>query len=287
MTPNHKKYETDRTRALRSGKLSEFEREAIDKIEEFGLMVLHVQNPGDPRPAFSYTLGLHNTRNVPELITCGLPSNVAQRALNYAADLLADGIDLTQGRHRDLIGNVDVEFGSVDRKWVEELMLSAIWFNGSSDFPSLQLIYPDLDNRFPGDEGFNVYFEQPLLQPGAPMGRVEEDFRALNDPNSSLFDWKFPNPPHTGVFLSKAVHEGGEGVNFVSHDADDGAWQFLGDSMSDSGGVLVCFHHPIDSDPSLKELADLPLGWYAERAAPGEPWIRRETPPTDESTEQD
>jgi hypothetical protein len=286
MTSDHNKYETDRIRTLRSGKLSTFERDAIDKIEKFGCMVLHVQNPGEPRPAFSYTLGLYNTSGVPELITCGLPSDVAQSALNDAADLLADGIDLTRGRHGDLIGNVDVEFRLVERKWVEELMLSAIWFNGSADFSVLQLIYPDLENRFPGDEGFNDYFEQPLLQPDAPMGRVEEDFRASNDPNSSLFDWKFSDPPHTGVFLSKAVHEGNEVVNFVSHDADDRAWQFLGDSMSDSGAVLVCFHHPIDSDSSLKELADLPVGWYAERAAPGAPWVRRETPPTDESTEQ-
>ena len=61
----------------------------------------------------------------------------------------------------------------------------------------------------------------------------------------------------------------------MSHDEDDGAWQFLGDSMSDGGGPIVsCFHHPIDNDPSLSELADLPLGWAAERAKPGEPWTR-------------
>jgi len=35
----------------------------------------------------------------------------------------------------------------------------------------------------------------------------------------------------------------------------------LGNSMSDGGGpVISCFHHPIDRDPSLAELADLPLG---------------------------
>jgi hypothetical protein len=114
------------------------------------------------------------------------------------------------------------------------------------------------------------------------MGRAEEDFRASNDPESSLFDWRFSDGPHTSVILSNAVHEGREAVNFVCHDPDDVAWQFLGDTMSDSGGIIVCLHHPIDDDPSLKELADLPVGWYAERVAPGEPWVRRELPPTDE-----
>ena len=45
--------------------------------------------------------------------------------------------------------------------------------------------------------------------------------------------------------------------------------------MSDGGGPVVsCFHHPIDKDPSLSDLADLPLGWAAERAKLGEPWTR-------------
>ena len=39
--------------------------------------------------------------------------------------------------------------------------------------------------------------------------------------------------------------------------------------------MISCLHHPIDNDPSLAELADLPKGWYAERAKLGEPWVRR------------
>ncbi len=40
--------------------------------------------------------------------------------------------------------------------------------------------------------------------------------------------------------------------------------------------MLVCLHHTIDRDPSLAELADLPLGWWAERNTPDEPWYRYE-----------
>jgi hypothetical protein len=93
-------------------------------------------------------------------------------------------------------------------------------------------------------------------------------------------DWGFADSPHTNAFLSNTVYNGSEPITYVSHDADDGAWQFLGASMDDGGGpVLVCLHHPIDSDPSLKELSDLPLGWCAERDAPGEPWRRRQCEP--------
>jgi hypothetical protein len=33
--------------------------------------------------------------------------------------------------------------------------------------------------------------------------------------------------------------------------------------------VLSCFHRLIDNDRSLKQLADLPLGWWAGRTKPG------------------
>jgi hypothetical protein len=114
------------------------------------------------------------------------------------------------------------------------------------------------------------------MQPEAPMTRAENDFWASTDPKSSLFNWKFPDDPHARVFLSESVNKGTEPVTYVSHDVEDGAWQFLGDSMSDGGGpVISCFHHPIDCDPSLAELADLPLGWCAERGRVGEPWVRK------------
>ena len=35
----------------------------------------------------------------------------------------------------------------------------------------------------------------------------------------------------------------------------------------------------VETDPSLRELADLPLGWWAKRAGPGEPWIRHQGEP--------
>ncbi len=53
--------------------------------------------------------------------------------------------------------------------------------------------------------------------------------------------------------------------------------------MKDGGGpVLTCLHHPIDQDRSLNELADLPLGWFAERATPDAPWIREKHGPEED-----
>jgi hypothetical protein len=277
------KFQTARTRKFRATALSKEDERTISHVEEFGCSVVSVKRTKHGF-GWSYTVGVFDTCGKPEIITVGLLPDTAHFALNEAAKMLRTGVDLTTGRHRDLVGQVDCEFRPVDPKWVEHLMGWALWYYDGDDFPVLQAVYPDLQNRFPEDDEFDKSFEQPLMQPDAPMTTVENDFWASADPKSSLFNWKFPDDPHMRVFLSETVHKGTEPVTYVSHDSEDGAWQFLGDSMSDGGGpVISCFHHPIDRDPTLAELADLPVGWYAERDRLGEPWTRKKHPPEDTS----
>jgi hypothetical protein len=279
MPSNKRAFETARTRKFRESELLPEDARTIGHIEEFGCSIVNAATTNYGL-GWSYTIGIFDTSGKPELITVGLPPEVAHIALNEAAKLMRSGADLTKGRHRELVGRVDCEFRPVDQKWIRQLMGWAIWYYDGTDFPVLQAVYPDRENRFPEDKEFDKAFEQPLMQLTAPMTKVESDFWASTDPKNSLFNWKFPDPPHTGVYLSQAVHNGIEPVTYVSHDADDGAWQFLGDSMADGGSPsLSCFHHPIDRDPSLAELADLPIGWYAERSNVGQPWVRRKHPP--------
>lgn len=276
-----KSFETERTRQWRTSELNPEDDETISHVENFGCSIIHIDE-NSAGPGWSFTLGVFDTAGKPEIIVVGLKRETAHHLLNEAARLLRSGVELTRGRHKDLLGNVECEFRPVDQKWVKHLMGWTTWYYRGDDYPVLQAIYPDLENRFPEDEGFDLRFAQPLMQPNTSMTRVEEDFWAAADPDSSLFDWKFPDPPHTGVYMSKAVHHGSESITFVSHDPN-GDWQFLGDSMAESSGVLVCLHHPIDADPTLKELADLPVGWYAERAKLGEPWTRFQHEPEDDS----
>lgn len=280
-----KQFETTRTRDFRATELNVHDERTISQIEQFGCSVLSVGRNCKDEFAWTYTIGVFDTCGKPDLITVGLPFETAHACLNEAVKRQRAGTNLTEARQSDLIGNVDCEFRPVDRKWVKHLMNWANWYYGGTDYPVLQAMYPDLENRFPEDKGFNRKFAQPMMQPGVPFTDVENDFWDSIDEATRFPDWKFPDRPHTGAYLSKAVQAGNEAITYVSHDADDGAWQFLGDSMSDSGGVLVCLHHPIDLDPSLVELADLPLGWYAEREAPRSLWRRYELPPHEETTE--
>ena len=67
-----------------------------------------------------------------------------------------------------------------------------------------------------------------------------------------------------------------EPILLVTHDADDGMWQFLtGGPVQMADAMLVSLRELYRLDPSIGELADLPLGWTAERSAPEQPWTRQ------------
>jgi hypothetical protein len=86
--------------------------------------------------------------------------------------------------------------------------------------------------------------------------------------------WPFEDPPNTASITTRQVLEGAP-VLLVTHDADDGGWQFLsGATVDEADGRVVGLGNMLARDPSLGELADLPEGWRARRAARGNPWRR-------------
>lgn len=88
--------------------------------------------------------------------------------------------------------------------------------------------------------------------------------------------WKFSDPPNVAVISTRPVVNGEQWIAYVSHDDDDGAWQFHGTSelASESDAVLVSLRSIVERDSTVVELADLPLGWHAWRAAKDAPWQR-------------
>ena len=94
--------------------------------------------------------------------------------------------------------------------------------------------------------------------------------------------WKFADPPNVAVFTTTRVIKDGEPILFVAHEADDGAWQFHAGAEIGSGAlaevIVVSLKTMIERDESLIELADLPLGWTAERTSAQAQWRRSSDP---------
>lgn len=155
---------------------------------------------------WSYSLGVYDTCVQPELITVGLPFEVAKSCLNEAARRMRDGVDVTTERQKELIANVDCELRVVSPEWAKRLMIFANWFNGGADYPVLQVIYPDLQNQFQWEGKFDNRFIQPLLQPGTPRTHVDQQFwDSIGKDKERFPGWKFSDEPHTKAFISKAI----------------------------------------------------------------------------------
>jgi hypothetical protein len=88
--------------------------------------------------------------------------------------------------------------------------------------------------------------------------------------------WKFSDPPNVAIFTTRGVVESGNWIAHVSHDEDDGTWQFHDNTTdpTEANALLSGLGEIVGIDASVETLADLPLGWRAWRASKGSPWQR-------------
>jgi hypothetical protein len=93
---------------------------------------------------------------------------------------------------------------------------------------------------------------------------------------SDELEWKFSDPKNLAVFVDKKILAHGDWICYVSHDHDDGSWQFHGpDGFAAAEDLSVVGLGTMAlKDPSVLDLADLPLGWCAWRESPEEAWRR-------------
>lgn len=88
--------------------------------------------------------------------------------------------------------------------------------------------------------------------------------------------WPFDDPPNVATISLRDIMERRAPILLVSHDADDGMWQFLDgrDNPDPEDAVILSLDCVLDLDPSIAELADLPPGWRAWREGANRPWQR-------------
>ena len=92
-------------------------------------------------------------------------------------------------------------------------------------------------------------------------------------------DWPFEDPPNVATIATRPVMQGASWIALVSHDEDDGGWQFIGpEGANEEDATVVGLGEVLKRDRSIAQLADLPLGWQAWRRSPTDPWQRRPHP---------
>ncbi len=86
---------------------------------------------------------------------------------------------------------------------------------------------------------------------------------------------EFQEASNTAVFTTKYVINDKKLITCVTHDEEDGAWQFFSSDEFDNYqdvAMIVLLDEIIAMDPSVLELASMPVGYYAIRETASDEW---------------
>lgn len=145
---------------------NDFERDLLARIDKFGWTVNSIFEPGGNHMPFCYSIGIYETLRAPELLIAGLKPDVGPHLVNDYGDRLRRGETFVPGRrYGDFVDGYDIVLLQADPVLAsKDYTLSARWLYGGTDFPLLQLVWPDTRGRFPWEAGYAG--RQPLV--GAP-----------------------------------------------------------------------------------------------------------------------
>ena len=245
---------------------AEAEEKIASDVAQYGFHIAQVHSDGYS-PSFSYTIGLFKTYGHPELICFGLNLDLLHSVLWSGKELLDKHPEpnLSVG-YPDFVGDYDVRFLTVDKGWYKDYFGYGFWFNGTWDFPALQIVWPDKQALFPWEEDFNPDWKsgQPLLD------------RSL--------DFKFREERNVAVFTTRQVLEGLPILRVVHE--DDGSWQFLCDTTYEEADLkVVTLEEIVKRDPTVNELFQLNYGWHAWRIVEAAEWQTEEHEIEEDNTE--
>lgn len=138
----------------------------VRAIDEHGWAVQIVPG-GDDGPGFAYTVGLFARYRLPELICVGLRGEVMHAMLNECGARMRDrGPPALEVPFDGVLDDYPVLLRAVmSPDSYRRHVGYALWLYAGHNFPLLQLVYPDLAGRFPGEGGVNpaLAAQQPLL----------------------------------------------------------------------------------------------------------------------------
>lgn len=228
-------------------------RDFKEDIKKFGWSVVMIKET-EYLPAFAYTIGIWETFSRPEIIAFGLHTKSLHILVNQAGDIIKSGNEIEKGKnYDDFFEDNNVQFIEVDAENISDYFGYGIDYYGSKNFPSIQLVWTDNNNKFPWETDFEteLIFKQPLLD------------RNMN--------FKFREDKNLGVFTTRQFLEENKPIVRITHD-DDGDWQFLTENAKLEDAKIVHLEYITTKDKTVNEVFRLDYGESAERNYIGDNW---------------
>lgn len=232
-------------------------------IEKYGVQVIIIKST-DYLPSFAYSVGLWQKYNHPEIICFGLSTTLLHEIINDVAEIVkANELIVEDKTYLNIFEDSRSEFLKVAPENINDYFTTAINLYNTNDFPALQLVWTDRNDKFPWEENFEEEFlyKQPLLDRNA--------------------DFKFREPKNLTAFTTKQWLNEGKPILRVVHD-EDGDWQFLTGNQMPEDIIIVSLEQLILRDKTLNEIFNLEYEERAERDFIGDKWIRDKIESDDE-----
>jgi hypothetical protein len=112
-----------------------------------------VFDPDGASPPFAYTIGFGSSFGHPEVAVAGLSEETSEGVLTSVQAMLAEGHTYGEGdTSGDILEGFSVRFRGISQDLLNANLVQAAVFYGDRAVTALQLVWPDRDGNYPGDE---------------------------------------------------------------------------------------------------------------------------------------
>ena len=133
--------------------MNKSEKKALEDIEEYGCHIIHVLEETE-YPPFSYSIGIDQSIDQPELIITGLKRELSHWIINeYNNRIREREVFQTDRTYDGFLDGFEVIFKEVEKKHYREYFGWGLWLYKGDNFKALQLVYPSTSGIWPWDEG--------------------------------------------------------------------------------------------------------------------------------------
>jgi hypothetical protein len=139
--------------------LDKHEQNFVANIRRHGWFDIQVF-PEDDLPGFSYTTGFFLKFGFPEMIIFSMKPKIAHDVFwnMYHALVAHESFPLNQPIN-SIFESGRAALFEVSKSHYEEHLGWSCWFYGNREFPCVQLVWTDKEDRFPWEDGFDESFK--------------------------------------------------------------------------------------------------------------------------------
>jgi hypothetical protein len=139
----------------------ESDRTLLSDIEKYGWHAVGVAEEANS-PQFTFSVGLYYRHTHPEILIMGLKQSIAHSLICSIVDRVREGGKFEAGQLDTELASFPCTFVPVHPQHYSEYLGYGMWFYRSlpTQFPVLQLIWPDKGGLFPWQSGYDSRFYQ-------------------------------------------------------------------------------------------------------------------------------